>query len=48
MKFLSDDALLTAYIKAVQYQLDQVFISMLYREINIRNLQIPAEEKIAN
>lgn len=48
MKLLSDDALLTAYIKALEYKLDPLFISLLFKELQRREMKIPLFEEAIN
>lgn len=40
MKLLSDEALIDAYQKSINLDLDKDFIDLLLREINHRNLEI--------
>lgn len=48
MNLLSDDALLTAYSRALEYKLDPLFISLLHEEIQKRKMEIPLYEEVIN
>ncbi len=48
MNLLSDDALLTAYSRALEFKLDPLFISLLHNEIQRREMETPIYEGVIN
>lgn len=48
MNLLSDDALLTAYSRAIEFKLDPLFISMLQKEIQKREMGISLYAELIN